>query len=399
MELIKRSKPIKPDESASIEVHFNLQNINGRTSRGRPLRRDTIVQHFKIVSDKPDFLALVDRVCWKDIEAFLQVLHDRWPGSEYSHVAKLWDVSTKTYRQFDGTKAYKTNGEALIYDAALWEHLEGEDSSFELHDFPTKAEFLRNRFRAGAFRHKPSQQVIVVMVYHGPRNPSRKNPATQMNEKAREECFEGRLPTYLLADSLELFNSALGKLKSQYDHMEPPLFICGDFNFFLGKEKLRNGILKPNNSSVFPETSDRLKINGVAYNSVDYILVRGKNACVLSCREYNIGETSLPASVENTEERTTVSIKAEELMVNDIRCKEPSVPIKIASGDPDSLHQPHVLETDEVKVSQTPKTRVEERNIHGELFDHNFVYMHARISSSTSAAAPPPNVPPRVLIA
>jgi len=171
-----------------VEVHFVMQNLNGSTSRGRPERRSQVAAYLSRSEVKPDFLALQDGVRWVDVGHFIQVLNQRYPGSEYDHIADRWvgEVRSKSVKP---TALYEENREGLVYDSSVWERLETGDAFLRRKDFERYKELLSQRFRAGKLRHRATGHVIFVVSYHGRRRRQR-NKYEELTEKIREQCLE-----------------------------------------------------------------------------------------------------------------------------------------------------------------------------------------------------------------
>ena len=79
----------------------------------------------------------------------------------------------------------------------------------------------------------------------------------------------------------------LNKLEAAKLSPEPSIFICGDFNFNVGREACSQ-FLRRHKVKDFPHLSQREPIGGYSYNPLDYILTRGSALSISHCGEYNI---------------------------------------------------------------------------------------------------------------
>ena len=179
----------------SLHLHILSQNINGRTNKGRIQRRECLKNQLRNSDCKPDFLALQDGVRWIDVRELMATLNERWEDSQYSHVAEKW--TGHKHVQNDGANGYELNQEALLYDSRTWERLVDDHNVIRSKDLdlvPSKyRKLIVNRFRAGAFRHKDSEEVIFVVSYHG-RYRAFTSDSDCMNIETRETAFQGIFP-------------------------------------------------------------------------------------------------------------------------------------------------------------------------------------------------------------
>jgi len=176
------------EHPSPVEVHFLVQNLNGSMSRGRPERRSKVATYLCRLELKPDFLALQDGVRWADVGHFIKVLNQRYPGSEYDHIAERWagDVRSTSVKC---TALYQENREGLIYDSSVWERLETNDAFLRPKDFEKYKDLLSRRFRAGMFRHRETGHTTFVVSYHG-RRRRQTTKHEELTEALREKCFE-----------------------------------------------------------------------------------------------------------------------------------------------------------------------------------------------------------------
>jgi hypothetical protein len=155
-------KPVQKPSSV-VDVRLEVLNINGRKSGHFQERRARISAYLKSCKDKPDFLVLVDNVAKLHVTTFCAALHERWMGADYKDIAYVWKGN-----KYVNEGGYRQNHEALLYDSNVWEYLVGNELLIRNQDFyPKLREFLRNRYRAGVFRHKETHKVVYVVTYHG----------------------------------------------------------------------------------------------------------------------------------------------------------------------------------------------------------------------------------------
>jgi len=189
------SKAVKDDEGAPpvVDVQLELLNISGRKA-GKSERRGRISEYLSASADKPDFLALVDNVARIDVDTFCAALDKRWIEAKYQDMAYEW-----TGNHYSNVRVYTTNHEALIYDSNIWEYLDRTDLPIKIHDLSEFGHLVWNRFRAGGFRHKGTDQVVYVVTYHGPHKPPKGSKRhNSLDETKKQKCFSGIPGAYLM---------------------------------------------------------------------------------------------------------------------------------------------------------------------------------------------------------
>lgn len=80
----------------------------------------------------------------------------------------------------------------------------------------------------------------------------------------------------------------LNKLDTAKLSSEPSIFICGDFNFNVGRESYSQEFLEKHQIHLFPQLGSREAVGGSVKAPVDYILTRGPAISISQCYEYNI---------------------------------------------------------------------------------------------------------------
>lgn len=84
-----------------------------------------------------------------------------------------------------------------------------------------------------------------------------------------------------MTDHPDLLETIVQKLADQQP--EPSIFICGDFNFALGRNSFKH-VLRKYNAAIFPELSNRLSgCPGDRKEPIDYVLVRNGDLQIESC--------------------------------------------------------------------------------------------------------------------
>ena len=69
---------------------------------------------------------------------------------------------------------------------------------------------------------------------------------------------------------------------------EPSIFVCGDFNFALGRNNFK-AVLRRYNAEIFPDMSNRLYApQSDRKEPIDYILVRANSGHQIECREFDL---------------------------------------------------------------------------------------------------------------
>ena len=94
--------------SPPVEVHLITQNLNGSLSKGCQGHCSQMPLYLRHMEVKPDFLALQDSVWWGDVEHFIEVLNQRYPGSKYNHAADRWTRNVHS-TSFKLTALYSEN--------------------------------------------------------------------------------------------------------------------------------------------------------------------------------------------------------------------------------------------------------------------------------------------------
>jgi hypothetical protein len=91
---------------------------------------------------------------------------------------------------------------------------------------------------------------------------------------------------FLGTDHTDLLETIIRKLTDQKP--EPSIFICGDFNFALGRKNFK-GVLRRYNAEIFPDLSNRLYARqSDRKEPIDYVLVRTNSGHQMKCREFDI---------------------------------------------------------------------------------------------------------------
>jgi hypothetical protein len=112
----------------------------------------------------------------------------------------------------------------------------------------------------------------------------------------------------------------LNKLETAKLSSEPSLFICGDFNFNVGRESYSRDFLEKHQIHLFPQLGCREAVGGSVKAPVDYILTRGPAISISQCYEYNIlADTAQVRVSSHPPKELAVSLPIEKLG-SDIEC-------------------------------------------------------------------------------
>jgi hypothetical protein len=85
-----------------------------------------------------------------------------------------------------------------------------------------------------------------------------------------------------------LIRALLNRLEIAKLSLEPSLFICGDFNFNVGRESYSQELLEKHQFHLSPQLDFREAVGGSVKDPLDYILTRGPAISISQCYEYNI---------------------------------------------------------------------------------------------------------------
>jgi hypothetical protein len=178
---------------------------------------------------------------------------------------------------------------------------------------------------------------------------------------------------------------------------EPSIFICGDFNFNVGREECMK-FLASKDVQVFPRLSEREAVGGHSHNPVCYILTRGPAMSIASCGEHNIlSNDDKVWAVARSPEPLTFDVPIEKLgdkvdqfleEVTEFKCRPKSVIIDsycrqslvkfevttvLVEGTPIYYALQTYMNLDEQESKRRESTPLKD------IFDHNFIRMHAKL--------------------